>query len=208
MSDALDYLMKVRPAAMESYFGFLREAGKHLDPKTRAIISVITKVDNQTERGFRQYLGRALRAGVTPDEILDALLVAFPTLGLSKIIWAVDRLLEMDIPEFGQDRLGDAGEWHQLADAVSTIAEGVSSVRSDGRSVLICRTNGDIHVYDARCPHQSTVIPETALEGSVLICPKHSWRFDLASGECLGVGDRPLARLECRTEDGKLQAYW
>jgi len=53
MSDALNYLMKIRPDLMKSYFGFVKQAGEHLDPKTRAIITVITKVDNQTETGLR-----------------------------------------------------------------------------------------------------------------------------------------------------------
>jgi len=60
MSDALKYLIKARPEAMGAYFSFLKETGKHLDPKTRSLISVITKVDSQTERGLRQYLPRAL----------------------------------------------------------------------------------------------------------------------------------------------------
>jgi hypothetical protein len=51
MSDALDYLVKARPNAMQPYFKFLKEAGKHLDPKTRALLSVITKAGSQTEKG-------------------------------------------------------------------------------------------------------------------------------------------------------------
>ncbi len=90
MSDALSYLVKVRPNAMQPYFTFLKEAGKHLDPKTRNLISVITKVHAQTENGFKQYLTRALREGASADEILDALLMAFPALGLAKIVWATD----------------------------------------------------------------------------------------------------------------------
>ena len=100
MSDALNYLVKARPEAMGHYFAFLKDCGKHLDPKTRNLISVITKVHAQTERGFRQYLGRALRDGCTPMEVLDALLMAFPALGLAKIVWAVDIILAMDLPEF------------------------------------------------------------------------------------------------------------
>ena len=53
MSDALTYLVQARPDAMGHYFRFLKETGKHLDPKTRNLISVITKVHAQTERGFR-----------------------------------------------------------------------------------------------------------------------------------------------------------
>ncbi len=90
MSKALSYLIKARPEAMSAYFTFLKDAGKHLDPKTRSLISVITKIDSQTERGLRQYLPRAIRDGASPQEILDAILMAFPTLGLAKIVWAMD----------------------------------------------------------------------------------------------------------------------
>ena len=100
MSDALNYLLQARPEAMGHYLAFLKASGRGLDPKTRALISVITKVHAQTERGLRQYLKRALRDGCTPAEVLDALLMAFPALGLSKLLWAVDVILAMDLAEF------------------------------------------------------------------------------------------------------------
>jgi alkylhydroperoxidase/carboxymuconolactone decarboxylase family protein YurZ len=105
MSDALNYLMKTRPDAMASYFDFLKKAGEHLDERTRDLISVITKVAVQTETGFKHYLNRALSNGATPDEVLDALLMAFPVLGLAKIVWATDILLAMDIPGFRPENL-------------------------------------------------------------------------------------------------------
>ena len=53
MSDALNYLIKTRPETVSHYFAFLKETGKHLDPKTRNLISVITKVYSQTDRGWK-----------------------------------------------------------------------------------------------------------------------------------------------------------
>ena len=100
MSEALTYLLKARPDAVPHYFAFLKACGTYLDPKTRNLISVITKVDAQTERGFKQYLKRALAEGCSPMEVLDALLMAFPTLGLTKIVWAVDIILAMGLPGF------------------------------------------------------------------------------------------------------------
>ena len=50
MSDALAYLVKARPDAVGHYFQFLKECGKHLDPKTRDLISVITKVQAAVKR--------------------------------------------------------------------------------------------------------------------------------------------------------------
>jgi len=108
MSDALDYLIKVRPDAIPHYFKFLKESGKYLDPKTRALISVITKVHSQTETGLRQYLLRALRDGASPMEVLDAIMMAFPALGLAKIVWAVDVILALDLPEFRPENMGAA----------------------------------------------------------------------------------------------------
>ena len=111
MSDALNYLVKARPEALGHYLKFVKEAGRNLDPKTRDLISVITKVHAQTERGLRQYLTRALRNGCSAAEILDALLMAFPALGLAKIVWAVDVILAMDLPEFRLDAAGIAPAW-------------------------------------------------------------------------------------------------
>ena len=71
MSDALNYLLKVRKDVVEPYFKALKQGGKHLDVKTRSLLSVITKVDAQTEAGLKQYLVRALRDGNSADEILD-----------------------------------------------------------------------------------------------------------------------------------------
>ena len=208
MSDALSYLIKARPEAMGHYFRFLKETGKHLDPKTRSLISVITKVHGQTENGLRQYARRALDEGATAAEILDALLMAFPALGLSKIVWAVDVLLKLDWPEFRVEALAAEPEWHRVGEP-GTFAEGKATrVKCEGRGVFVYRANGAFTVYDAHCPHERTDIPLAALDGRTLKCPKHGWTFDITSGECVSVGDRPLKRYESKVEAGALYARW
>lgn len=208
MSDALAYLLKARPEAMGHYFSFLKDAGKHLDPKTRNLISVITKVHAQTERGFRQYLGRALREGCAPVEVLDALLMAFPALGLAKIVWAVDIILAMDLPEFKPEAMHESGRWHDIMAAAEAKAGEVQRVDCDGRSLFVYRDAKGIRVYDSRCPHQSTDIPHLALKGLTLTCPKHQWAFDLRSGECIKKGSSPLRRWESKVVKGRLLALW
>lgn len=208
MSKALDYLIEVRPEAMKNYFGFLKEAGKHLDPKTRAIISVITKVDKQTDAGFRQYLKRALHEGVTANEILDALLLAFPSLGLTKIVWAMDILLEMDILEFRPENLYLNTEWHDVIGESELNHGQVSHFKIDGKLIYIYAEDESIHVYDSQCPHQSTLIDETKLDGCQLTCPKHHWKFDLKTGDCIEIGNKPLFKFKHKLEKGRLYVYW
>ena len=208
MSDALDYLLEVRSDALPHYFKFLKESGKHLDPKTRALISVITKVYAQTENGLRQYLLRALREGANPMEVLDALLAAFPALGLAKIVWAVDVILALDLPEFRPENIGAAARWHDLAPAAQVGDGEVARLECDGRGLFVYRNHDAFQVYDSRCPHQVTNIPQLALKGLELTCPKHKWVFDLATGACVKKGNQPLKRFEAKVEKGRLHAYW
>ncbi|MCR4347203.1 MAG: Rieske 2Fe-2S domain-containing protein [Sulfuricaulis sp.] len=208
MSDALNYLVSARPEAMKAYLKFLKETGKSLDPKTRMLITVITKIAVQTEGGLRQYLPRALDAGATPSEILDAILHAFPALGLAKIVWAVDILLDMDIPEFRAENLGAEKRWHDVKPADQIPDGKITYSDSDGRNLFIYRANGEFQVYDSRCPHQVTNIPHLALEGFRLTCPKHHWAFDIKTGECVEKGNRPLKRFETKVENGRLYARW
>jgi len=209
MSDALNYLIKARPEAMQSYFSFLKNAGQHLDPKTRSLISVITKIDSQTERGLRQYLPRALHDGATAHEVLDAILMAFPTLGLAKIVWAVDILLDMDIPEFRLAMLDAGPEWHDLS-AWDDIKDGdITYIENcDGRNIFVYRNGEACRVYDSRCPHQVTDIPQLALSGNQLTCPKHQWAFDVTTGECVARGTRGLRQFETRITGDRLEACW
>lgn len=209
MSDALNYLVQARPDAMGHYFKFLKETGKHLDPKTRNLISVITKVHAQTERGLRQYLGRALREGCTPMEVLDALLMAFPALGLAKIIWATDIILAMNLPGFEPAALrGEPPRWHDVMAAAELADGAVTRVDCAGRGLFVYRSKRSYRVYDSRCPHQTTDIPQLALKGTTLTCPKHHWVFDVPSGDCIKKGNSPLTRIESKVLKGRLLARW
>lgn len=228
MSDALNYLLKARPETLGHYFAFLKDSGKYLDPKTRNLISVITKVHAQTDRGFRQYLGRALREGCSPMEVLDALLMAFPALGLAKIIWAVDIILDMNIPGFAPEALTQwvptpessktpapvpmaapvDAEWRDVM-AAKDIPDGeVKRTECQGRGLFIYRDKRTYQVYDSHCPHQNTDMPELAVKGTTLTCPKHQWQFDAKSGDCIKKGNSPLKRIESKVVKGRLLAFW
>ena len=222
MSDALNYLLAARPEAMTHYFAFLKDAGKHLDPKTRNLISVITKVDAQTEPGFKQYLKRALRDGCSPVEVIDALLMAFPTLGLTKLVWATNIILSMDLPGFDPEAMkaqlaGEPGKaepeategiWHDVM-TTAALADGQTTrVDSHGRGLFITREGDSYAVFDSHCSHQRTDIPLSALDDCTLTCPKHQWSFDVKTGACLKPGGAPLQQLPAKVVGGRVMVQW
>lgn len=205
MSKALDYLLQARPEAMGAYFTFLKQAGTHLDKKTAALISVITKVHAKTANGLRQYLPRALKAGASADEIIDALLFAMPALGFSKIVWAVDVILDMNLPEF--QHLGtrpQTGVWHELGDASALKEDEAQFFKSGSGGYYALQTGGELRVFSAECPHQKNPIPVTGAHGLELTCPFHDWKFDLKSGQCISGGPKPLKQLAAKLEAGKI----
>ena len=222
MSDALNYLLAARPEAMTHYFAFLKDAGKHLDPKTRNLISVITKVDAQTEPGFKQYLKRALRDGCSPVEVIDALLMAFPTLGLTKIIWATNIILSMNLPGFDPEAMraqlaaepepaasgASEGTWHDVM-TTAALADGQTTrVDSHGRGLFISREGDTFAVFDSHCSHQRTDIPLSALDDCTLTCPKHQWSFDIRTGSCHKPGGSPLQQYPAKVEGGRVMVQW
>ncbi|NKB37067.1 MAG: Rieske 2Fe-2S domain-containing protein [Gammaproteobacteria bacterium] len=208
MSDAMKYLMQIRGEAMADYFSFLKKSGSHLDDKTRALISVITKVDKQTEAGFRQYLKRAMNVGASADEIIDALFLAFPTLRLSKIIWAIEILLEMELPEFDVKRLNQSLDWHSLG-PIEELESGLNYLENcDGKNLFVYRNEKQFRVYDSVCPHQSTRLSLQSVATDRLICPSHGWAFSLETGQCLNPDKSHLNNYDCKIEDSQLLVFW
>ncbi|RLA07471.1 MAG: carboxymuconolactone decarboxylase [Gammaproteobacteria bacterium] len=208
MSKAMDYLLQTRGEAMGSYFKFLKQAGSNLDPKTRALVSLLGKVHAQSESGLRQYLPRALRDGATAAEVIDVLLFSLPMLGLTRINWAIEIILEMNIPEFSPELLDREPEWHRLTAVDELPLDQPICLQVAGRAVFVLRDSEQIAVYDSRCPHQATNIPQQGLAGKTLTCPQHNWVFDLQTGDCVANGNRPLQRVVSRVIDRQVDVFF
>ncbi len=209
MSRALDYLLQTRPAAMGAYFEFLKDAGSRLDPKTRALISVISKVAVQTEKGLVQYTRKALAAGASADEILDALMMAFPALGLSRIVWAVEVLLEAGVEGFAppaarvdDDESLEAIELDQLPDGQ------IVKRHRTGRSLLLYRSGDVVRAFKAYCSHQGMELMDSGIDGHTITCAQHGWRFSMPNGSCARGAGWDLDELDVTIVDGMVTVKW
>jgi nitrite reductase/ring-hydroxylating ferredoxin subunit len=63
------------------------------------------------------------------------------------------------------------------------LADGeMRTVRAGGREVLLARVGEAFYAAAARCPHQGGFLADGRLDGTVVTCPLHGARFDLADG--------------------------
>jgi nitrite reductase (NADH) small subunit len=53
----------------------------------------------------------------------------------------------------------------------------------DGKTLCIAHAGGTVAVLDGVCPHEGGPLGEGSIEGGRVVCPWHSFSFDLHSGE-------------------------
>ncbi|MBF0423320.1 MAG: Rieske 2Fe-2S domain-containing protein [Magnetococcales bacterium] len=207
MSKALRYLGAARPEAATHLLSFYKHSVKALDEKTRCLIQIVTKVAVGTERGLRQYAPKALKAGASKEEILDAVMMAFPAAGLNKMLDAIEVLIDLDLlPEVPGDKK-ETGDHHLGALSDFPLNKMACLHKPDG-DLIVFRTGPDTaKVYLSRCPHSKTTLCKGVDHGDRVECKMHNWVFDLASGRCLGPdaeGKPGLIEVKTKVEGGRL----
>ena len=75
------------------------------------------------------------------------------------------------------------------------------NVEAWGQRIAIFHTRtGGVYAVQAECPHRRGPLADGLVGGTTLICPLHSWKFDLATGSAL-FGDCGLKTYPVRVDD-------
>ncbi|MCW4017095.1 MAG: Rieske (2Fe-2S) protein [Candidatus Bathyarchaeota archaeon] len=77
-------------------------------------------------------------------------------------------------------------------------------VNIEGTPVLLVKVLGEIFAIDNRCPHMGCGFSGGSLDGDVIICPCHDWRFNLKTGEYEEMPDMTLVKYEWKIKAGKI----
>lgn len=85
-------LEELRPEVLQGHAGLLRRLGTSLPPATRQLLFVHAFVLQGSARGLRRHAARALAAGAERDHIVDAVVMALPVAGPSRVAEALDAL--------------------------------------------------------------------------------------------------------------------
>jgi len=66
------------------------------------------------------------------------------------------------------------------------------TVVHEGVPVAIFKTETGLFAIDAACVHEDGPLGEGSVEGAVVVCPYHDWRYDLRTGQCLSHPGRQV----------------
>lgn len=75
-----------------------------------------------------------------------------------------------------------------------------------GKRVAAFRAaGGEIRALEMTCKHQGADLTAGRIADGAVTCPRHGWRYDLATGACLRPANGPpLRRHAVRIEDGAI----
>ena len=93
--------------------------------------------------------------------------------------------------------------WVELCPLTTAPAEG-SVVEAEAEGVVVClaRIQGTLHAMDNFCPHRQGPLSEGWIEGTAVVCPWHSWAFDVSTGETLPPEHGKVRVYPVRVEEG------
>lgn len=100
--------------------------------------------------------------------------------------------------------LAARGSWH-FASALAEIPDGgARAFEIAGTSVLVARRGDSATCFENACAHLGMPIDDGEIEGGVIACPHHGFRYDLGTGECLSAPSVQLTPLGCRVIGGRV----
>lgn len=64
----------------------------------------------------------------------------------------------------------------------------------EGRSIAVFNVAGQFYAIDNLCPHRGGPLGEGDVEGKIVVCPWHAWRWDVTTG---ANANNPAVRVAC-----------
>jgi cytochrome P450/nitrite reductase/ring-hydroxylating ferredoxin subunit len=95
--------------------------------------------------------------------------------------------------------------WVRITRAIDLAGPGPFALSAGAAELVLVRTEGGFKAFEGRCPHQGALLGEGEVEGGVLVCRNHRWRFAIDTGRREG-GAACLLPCPLREKDGDLEA--
>ena len=67
-------------------------------------------------------------------------------------------------------------------------------VEAEGKTLALFNANGTLYALDNSCAHRGGPLGEGDLNGTVVTCPWHAWRWDVTTGVNV---NNPAVRVAC-----------
>ena len=102
------------------------------------------------------------------------------------------------------ENLMTEGNWTFALDDKALTESHMMPSYPKGVNILLARVSGVVYAISGMCVHMACPLFTGRLDGFIVTCPCHDWRFDIRTGKFLDAPELCLAVYSTRTEDGKV----
>jgi nitrite reductase/ring-hydroxylating ferredoxin subunit len=95
-----------------------------------------------------------------------------------------------------------ADDWVRVAGAGDIPAGQGRVVEAGSRTLAVFNVDGAYYAIDNTCIHRGGPLGDGDLDGSVVTCPWHAWRWDVTSGANVNNPAVHVACFPARAQDG------
>ncbi|WP_028986321.1 Fe-S cluster biogenesis protein NfuA [Thermicanus aegyptius] len=148
--------------------------------------------------------GCSLSAVTLKNGVEEAIKARLPE--IAYVVMVEDEVASGYLPPHAADPAGalEQNGWLQ-GPAIRELEEGrpLRFAREEG-DILVVRIEGKVMAFRNQCPHMGMPLDGGFVDGSVMTCPWHGFRFDLSTGECMTAPHVQLEPFPVRVEDRRI----
>lgn len=79
-----------------------------------------------------------------------------------------------------------------------------TTVSIEGKDIALFNVGGTVYAMDDACLHQGVSLGISKLEGNIVTCRGHGWKYDVTSGSTYPVPGVGVAAYPVKVADGKI----
>jgi 3-phenylpropionate/trans-cinnamate dioxygenase ferredoxin subunit len=73
-----------------------------------------------------------------------------------------------------------------------------------GVNIILARVDGIAYAVSGKCAHMACPLFTGKLDGFMITCPCHDWRFDIRTGRFLDAPELGIAIYSTKSEEGRV----
>ncbi len=98
-----------------------------------------------------------------------------------------------------------SGLWLPVMNDDELLEQGMAAVFPKGLPVLLIKkAAGEIYALANKCPHMGCPLYRGRVDGYILQCPCHDWRFDIRTGVFMDAAELSLRTYAWKIADGRI----
>jgi len=97
------------------------------------------------------------------------------------------------------------GRWVKVGQVAEFPPGSGRTVVAGERRIALFNDGGEFFAIDDGCPHQGASLGEGLLHGGRVVCPLHSWVFDVRTGRCPNETHEGVLTYPARCTDGTIE---